>query len=279
MKTIGFIDYYLDEWHANSYPAWINEINEKNKTDFKLAYAWGEIDSPKGGRTNAKWCDDFGVELCSSIEELCEKADFVLVLAPSDPETHLRFAERVFKCGVSPYIDKTFAPDYATAKKIFELAEKYGVKFFSSSALRYGTELKPYHGDASVISVIGGGGSVQEYIIHQAEMVVKCLGIGATRLMATKKGDQTYFDIEYSNGKHAKMTFANELPFAVAVCGNDGVTRYLTPTSTFVNLIEDILHFFTTGEISFATNETLEVIKIREAAVKACDSLNEWLPL
>ena len=23
MKTIGFIDYYLDEWHANNYPAWI----------------------------------------------------------------------------------------------------------------------------------------------------------------------------------------------------------------------------------------------------------------
>lgn len=279
MKTIGFVDYYLDEWHANNYPIWMDEINKANGTDFKLAYGWGEIDNPNGGRTNAEWCKDFGAELCSSIEELCQKADFVLVLAPSNPETHLRLAEQVFKCGVSPYIDKTFAPDYQTAKRIFELAEKYGVTFFSSSALRYGTELKPYNGDAKAITVLGGGGSVQEYIIHQAEMVVKCLGIGATRLKATKAGDQTYFDIEYANGKSAKMTFANELPFAVAVCGKDGVSRYFEPTSTFENLIADILNFFSTGKISFDTRETLEVIKIREAAVNACDNLNEWMVL
>ena len=24
MQTIGFIDYFLDEWHANNYPEWIN---------------------------------------------------------------------------------------------------------------------------------------------------------------------------------------------------------------------------------------------------------------
>ena len=24
---IGFIDYYLDEWHANKYPAWIKEAS------------------------------------------------------------------------------------------------------------------------------------------------------------------------------------------------------------------------------------------------------------
>ena len=24
---IGFIDYYLDEWHANNYPDWFREID------------------------------------------------------------------------------------------------------------------------------------------------------------------------------------------------------------------------------------------------------------
>ncbi len=279
MKTVGFVDYYLDEWHANNYPIWMDEINEKLGTDFKLAYGWGEIDNPKGGKTNAEWCKQFGAELCSSIEELCEKADFVLVLAPSNPETHLAYAERVFKCGVSPYIDKTFAPDYATAKRIFELAELNGVTFFSSSALRYGTELKNINGDASAISVLGGGGSIQEYIIHQIEMVVKCLGKGAKSIIASKSSDQTYFDIAYDNGKSAKMTFANELPFAVAVCEKSGVTRYYTPSSTFQNLIEDILNFFSTGKISFDVSETLEVIKIREAAVKASENLGKVIEL
>ena len=26
MKKIGFVDYYLSEWHANNYPAWIERI-------------------------------------------------------------------------------------------------------------------------------------------------------------------------------------------------------------------------------------------------------------
>ena len=34
MKSIGFIDFYLSEWHANNYPIWLSEVNEKNGTDF-----------------------------------------------------------------------------------------------------------------------------------------------------------------------------------------------------------------------------------------------------
>lgn len=45
---IGFIDYYLDEYHANHYPEWI-----KNAADESCAfYAWAQIDSPKGRTDN-----------------------------------------------------------------------------------------------------------------------------------------------------------------------------------------------------------------------------------
>ena len=40
MKTIGFIDYYLDEWHANNYPAMIDSYNKKTGSDYLLSYAW-----------------------------------------------------------------------------------------------------------------------------------------------------------------------------------------------------------------------------------------------
>ena len=36
MKKIGFIDYFLSQWHANNYPAWIKEANEKLGTDFEV---------------------------------------------------------------------------------------------------------------------------------------------------------------------------------------------------------------------------------------------------
>ena len=83
-----------------------------------------------------EWCAKYGVKKCETIEELCEKSDAIIVLAPSNPEKHLRYAEKVLPYGKLTYIDKTFAPDVATAEKIFELGEKYGAKLFSSSALR-----------------------------------------------------------------------------------------------------------------------------------------------
>ena len=42
MKKLGFIDYCLDEWHANNYPAMIADYNSKNGTDYRVAYAWAE---------------------------------------------------------------------------------------------------------------------------------------------------------------------------------------------------------------------------------------------
>ena len=35
MKTVGFIDYFLHEWHANEYPAMIAAYNEKNGADYQ----------------------------------------------------------------------------------------------------------------------------------------------------------------------------------------------------------------------------------------------------
>ena len=77
-KKIGFIDYYLDEWHANNYPAWIEKASGGAYT---VAYAYGEIDSPLGGKTTAQWCDAMHVERCESIDALIEKSDCIIVPA------------------------------------------------------------------------------------------------------------------------------------------------------------------------------------------------------
>ena len=278
MKTIGFIDYFLNEWHANEYPKMIRAYNEKNGTDYQVKYAWGEMAAPNG-MTTEEWCAQYEAQPCASIEEVCEKSDFVIVLAPSNPEKHLAYAKAVFACGKNPYIDKTFAPDYATAKAIFDLANEYGVQFFSSSALRYADELNAYMGTANTIFTTGGGSNFDEYIIHQIEMVVKCLGVGAEQVRYTKNADQEWVEVAYANGKVAKMMFAPCMPFAVTVADEKG-SNYLPIESAFFDgLIADILHFFATGEKSFDGAQTLEVIKIREGAIQAKSKVGVWVKL
>lgn len=283
VKKIGFVDYYLSEWHANNYPTWIAEACKKMGLEYEVAYGWAEeYVSPVYGKNTDEWCAEFGVQKCETLAELCEKSDVIVVLAPSDPEKHLGYAEEVLKYGKRTYIDKTFAPDLRTAKQIFALSERYGTPFFSSSALRYATELDRYENCRQMITT-GSGSNLAEYVIHQIEMIVKKVGLGAEKIRAEQFGGQTYLHIAYGDDRTATMIFARSLPFTVYMADGDpqGVRPVYTEITSpyFDALISDMLHFFETGEISFDIAQTTEVMKIREGAILAGEKMGEWIDL
>lgn len=269
MKKIGFIDYYISEWHANNYPQWIKEVCKESGLEYTVAYAWAERDvSPVDGRSTDEWCKAFGVQKCDSIEQLCEKSDAVVILAPSDPDKHLGYAQKALAYGKRTYIDKTFAPDYATAQKIFDAAEMHGTPFFSSSALRYASELDDKTGSDKII-VTGGGSNFEEYIIHQIEPAVKVLKARAKSVQAYTHGKQVISRVEFEGGKEATMVFAEDMPFTVCT-EKAGVSRYAVLNSDFFRaLIADVLRFFESGELSFDGKETLQVMRIRQALIEA----------
>ena len=275
MKKIGFVDYYLSEWHANNYPAWIKEANP----DYEIAYAWAEIDvSPRDGVTTAEWCEKFGVMPCATLEELCEKSDVILMLAPSDPDRHLAYAKVVLPYGKRTYIDKTFSPNFAEAKEIFALAEQYHTPFFSTSALRFAEELDAY-GDCKMMMTTGGGRDVAEYIVHQVEMVVKKLGGGACATCASRFADGYIFRIRYDDEREAMITFDPSISFFVTM--GDGKKALTTKVSSpfFKHLMADIVRFYEEGTISFDPAETLEVMRVREGLLKATKSLDAWIEI
>lgn len=269
-KTIGFVDYYISEWHADNYPGWIAEVAKEKGKDFCVKCAWAEeYISPVDGKNTDQWCEEYGVEKCDTIAELCEKCDYIMVLSPSNPEKHLQYAQEVLKYKKNTYIDKTFAPDYAEAKEIFDIAEQYGTKFFSSSALRYATELDKVTGCENIITT-GGGSSLEEYGIHQIEMIVKTLNETPISVKAEKQGNQYICTIYFKNNKKATMVYAESMTFSVCTDTKEGVSVYEEIESDFFkNLIADILDFFESGNVSFDCEETLKVMKIREGIIKA----------
>ena len=270
MKKIGFVDYYISEWHANNYPAWIAAASEAMGEDFAVAYAWAEEDlSPVYNETTDEWCEKFGVERCETVDELCERSDYIVILSPSDPDKHLGYAEKVLKHGKRTYIDKTFAPDTATAEKIYALADKYGAKIFSSSALRYATELEGLCPEEE-LSVTGGGRSIEEYIVHQAEMVIKLIGADVKTVSVTQVDDAYEISASFVGGKRAKMSYAPKNPFGISVDGGE----YIKITSDFFpSLMSDMLRFFIMGVPSFDREETIRVMKLRDAILCAVEEL------
>lgn len=271
MKTIGFADFYISEWHANNYPAWIEEVNRELGFDYALKYAWAEqYVSPVDGVNTDEWCEKYGVTRVDTLKELCERCDAIILLAPSNPEKHIVYAKEVLTFGKPTYIDKPFSDNTADAKEMFSIAEKHGTPFFSSSALRYAAELDEV-GECKAVSTLGGGSNLEEYIIHQVEMAVKKLGIGAESVRAENIGEkQTIITVNYKNGKKAAMHFAQGAPFSVIMEAAEGNVAVKNVTSAFFPaLLKDVLTFFEGGKTSFNTEETLEVNRIMTAAIKA----------
>lgn len=271
MKKIGFIDYYISEWHANNYPKWISEVCCENGDGYTVAYAYAERDiSPVDGISTDEWCERMGVTRCASIEELCERSDCICILAPSNPEKHLDYCRTAFPSGKRIYVDKTFAPDYAAAKEIFALAKKHGARIFSTSALRYATELSEI-GESESIIISGAGSNFEEYFIHIAEIAVKLMGCDVATVTACPQGkEQCTVKVEFSSGKSASLVFSPSMPYAVCAELADGGSSYKKIESKyFMGLIADMLQFFGTGEVSFDPAETLAVMKLREAAIRS----------
>ncbi len=269
MKNIGFVDYFLSEWHANNYPKWISELTD----EFCVKYACAEeYVSPYDGVNTDQWCEKNGVEKCDSIAELCQKSDFIIILSPDNPEKHLGYAREVFKHGKTVYIDKTFAPNAKEAGEIFSLANQYGVKFFSTSALRYADELEKVKDTKNLITT-GAGGSIEAYVIHQIEMAVKTVHAEPMAVKAELQGEQKIWTIAFSDGSRWTGIYSPFLPFSV--CGDKG---YSPVTSKFFQkLMADIINFFKTGELPFDANETMKAMRMRDAILNACSFPGDWL--
>lgn len=280
MKKIGFVDYYISEWHANNYPEWIRNACEAAGEKMQLAYAWGEIDvSPFDGRCTDEWCREMGAQRCQTLEELCEKSDFIIILSPSDPEKHLEYAKTVLRYGKRTYIDKTFAAKLSEAREMYELADRYGAKIFSSSALRYASELGLCTSAVSV-DTVGAGSRFEEYIIHQCEMIVKKLGTGAVSLTVSEEGGKLSVRVNYNDERCASMLYSPNLSFSVTMKDRDGKECSSEINSDFfLCLISDIVSFFAKGNISFPREETFEVIAMVEAAIYGREHLGESIKL
>ena len=278
MKKIGFIDYYLSEWHANHYPAWFETQNAKQGTDYCVAYAWAELDvSPLDRVSTDEWCEKMHVTRCDTVAELCEKSDVIVILAPSNPETHLRYAQKVLPYGKPTYIDKTFAPNYETAMRIFDIAKQCGTPFFSSSALRYADELRALY-DVRYLTVTGGGSDFAEYLIHLAEIAVSVLNDTVEAVRVERQGKQRVCRVCTENGKQATLLYAPKASYTVEAEDSAGTSTHAALRSAFFEgLIADILRFFETRQTSFDTAQTTEVARLCDALLAADDQEGEWI--
>lgn len=282
-KSIGFIDYFIDNWHSQNYPQFIKD--SKFGANFDVKLAWEQEPAPNGMNLDA-FCAKHKIAAASSLDQVVEECDCLVVLAPRNPEKHEELSELALRSGKPVYIDKTFAPDAAAAARMFEKAQKHGTPMFSSSALRFGSHLQkalrgPLAGQrVSFVSTIGGG-HFSEYAVHQIEMVVAALGVGAERVMQCGTADSPMLIIDYPYDRRASITLlrGHKFEFSAAYGLADSAAGLsIDNMDDFFSLfIDAMLSFFETRLSPVPNSQTIEVMAIRAAGLEAMKTPDQWV--
>lgn len=288
MKKIGFIDNFLSEWHANNYPDMLRKHPLAKEHGIEVCYAYAKTDvSPYDGVTTDEWCRKTGVQKCESVQELVDRSDGIVVLSPDNPELHYELSEYALRSGKPTYIDKTFAPDKATAQKLFALAREHGTPMYSTSSLRFADELKPYREskEGALHCMVCGCFTFDIYAIHIFEMMCTIMKGGAKRMMAVQSGRTRNIIVDYGNGRDASFLQMHTddpygVPFITSAEMPDKTAHYYTIQDGYQDrFIDHLAEFFVSGVPQVDANETIDLMGMLETARKALNKPFTWFDI
>ena len=277
-KRIGFVDDNLDNFHARVY---LEALRGPLKDRGYVVSGATSLQHEKS-RT---WAAKVNLEYYETAAELDKVVDVFAILAPSTPGTHEALCGQVFPLKKTTFVDKTFAPDVATAERIFALADRHGVAVQTSSALRY-TEVQKQVavvGRDALRHVItwGPGGSYDEYSVHPVEMAVSCLGPDVKSLMRRGTDSESQLLIDFSNGRTAVVNVyvRRKAPYAASFT-TAKETRYVEVDTKplWTDAATALLEFFAAGKPQVDRHESLAVMRILEAARKP-EALERFIPV
>lgn len=277
MKRIGLIDYYINEWHALNYPTFLKNVKDAIDGEFEIADFYAEIDHPD--LSSDEYEKQYGVHKCSSLEELCNTCDYLIVLYPDNPERKFEVVKKVIPYKKPIFVDKTFMNSFKEAEEIFELAKQHQTPLFTSSSLRYADELREL-GDVDSLLVIAPSVHLSDYWIHPLEIVVSKMGVGVTKAKLSKSGVHHMLNVIYKNGRSALIVIAeggNAQDFFVSGNGKFKQNLVRCASPYFENEMKDILRFFNEKKPSFSYLETLEAMRLRDIALQ--NRFDEWVNL
>ena len=277
MIKVGFIDYYLDEWHANTAP---KHLEEHSNGEVKVCYAYGEIANPVNGTTSEQWCEKMGVEYCSTIAEVIQKSDVLVILSPDNCERKEDLSREALASGKPCFVDKPFGTDLASAKRMFAIAEANNTPCYTCSSLRYAQEY--YTVDRSAIKSLVAmtpQNSYDNYILHALEPAMMLMEEPAKRASAVMTEDAFYsVTIEMQSGRHIVISSLNyDSPYMMNVCIPTANQLIDCSYDFWIYHYKAMIEFFKTGVEPVSHKESLMIAAAREAGKKSLAANGEWV--
>lgn len=220
--------------------------------------------------------DEFGVDICDTIEAVCERVDAV-ILTSVDGRPHLEQIRPVIRARKPVFIDKPMAGSLRDVIAIFALAERAGVPCFSSSSYRFYDSMKTVL--AQDVGAVRGCVSIGPchlephhpdlfwYGVHPVEALFTVLGPDCETVTRVHTPYTDVVTGTWSNGRTGVLygLRTGSTPHKVIIFGEKGVAEQ-EDSGDYANLVAEIVNFFRSGRPPVSTRETIALFAFMEAA-------------
>lgn len=280
VMKVGIIG--LDTSHSTAFTELLNGDSDDpyvRKFEIVAAYPYGSRTIESSYKRIPGYIEDvkkYGVEITSSISELLDKVDCVM-LETNDGRLHIEQAVEVFKSGKICYVDKPAGATLGQTIALYRLADAYGVPIFSSSALRFSPENVKLH-DGVYGKVLGADcwsphktepthPDFGFYGIHGVETLYTLMGTGCESVSRVSSADG---DIVSGVWKDGRLGTFRAIVSGPAIYGGTAFTADgAVPAGGYAGykvLLNQILDFFISGKSPIPDDETIEIFAFMKAS-------------
>lgn len=272
----------LDTSHSTAFTELLNGDSDDpyvRKFEIVAAYPYGSRTIESSYKRIPGYIEEvkkYGVEITSSISELLDKVDCVM-LETNDGRLHIEQAVEVFRSGKICYVDKPAGATLGQTMALYRLADAYGVQIFSSSALRFSPENVKLH-DGVYGKVLGADcwsphktepthPDFGFYGIHGVETLYTLMGTGCESVSRVSSADG---DIVSGVWKDGRLGTFRAIVSGPAIYGGTAFTADgAVPAGGYAGykvLLNQILDFFISGKSPISDDETIEIFAFMKAS-------------
>ncbi|HEX8520845.1 MAG TPA: Gfo/Idh/MocA family oxidoreductase [Tepidisphaeraceae bacterium] len=225
--------------------------------------------------------DDFHVRIVDSPEAVAEQSDLVFIMS-CDGRVHRDLFARTAKFKRPTFIDKPMATSVTGAEEIIRIARENNIPLMSCSSLRYAhtlTEALAQNDQGAIVGCdVFGPMAIQPtqpglfwYGVHCVEMVNRIMGRGCTEVKARTNADHDLISLQFQDGRIASIRGLRKGHHKF------GCTIHREKEMQFVNasdvqrsyyssMLQAIMQSLPEGKTDVPADDTLEIIRIIEAA-------------
>jgi len=291
-KTIGLIG--LDTSHVVAFTKLLNDPkNEHHVAGGKVicGFPGGSPDfeasiSRVEGFTK-QLSEEFGLEILDSPAAVAEKCDYVFIESV-DGRVHLEQFRETLPFKKPTFIDKPLAVKSSDAREIYKLAADAGIPLISASGVRYDEGISaalasPPEGATEVRGAdIFGPMQIQPtqpglywYGIHTVDALNRIMGGGCKKVQTDASEHAHIVTGEWADGRVATVRGNRgcHSGFGVTIHWDNGPQFIkLAPSKPwYASMLDAVMPSLATGKVDINPADTIEVIRLIEAANESAD--------